>query len=97
LGADFPYGTLAVNLLGSLLIGAVMEMSVAQGVIGEDWRLVLTTGLLGGFTTYSAFSHETLAYFTRGAYATGGLYLGATLLGCFAAGLLGISVSRAFG
>jgi CrcB protein len=56
----FPWGTLAVNLLGSLLIGVVMHLAL-RGRLDEPTRLALGVGVLGGFTTYSSFNHETIA------------------------------------
>ncbi len=60
-GAAFPFGTLTVNVLGSFLIGLVMVTALERGLIGPDLRLFLTVGILGGFTTMSAFSFETFA------------------------------------
>lgn len=94
LGTGFPWGTLAVNILGSFLIGAVMDLGLRSGVIPADLRLFLATGVLGGFTTYSSFNHELLGYAERGAWAAGALYLGATVAACLAAGLLGITSAR---
>ena len=56
----FPWGTLAVNLLGCLAIGAVVQLAEARGAFSAETRLFLATGLLGGFTTFSAFGNETL-------------------------------------
>jgi len=62
---DFPYATLAVNLLGCLLIGVFYSLS-EKILINNDWKLFLTTGLCGGFTTFSAFSMESLQLFKQG-------------------------------
>ncbi len=59
--AFFPYGTLAVNGLGCLLIGVLMGLSDSRSVLGPQTRLFLLIGVLGGFTTFSTFGHETLA------------------------------------
>ena len=59
LGSDFPWGTLLVNLAGAFLIGLVQQLTVAH-VMSEEARLLLSTGVLGGLTTYSAFSYETV-------------------------------------
>jgi CrcB protein len=56
----FPWGTLAVNLLGCLAIGVVAQLAEARGAFSPETRLLLVTGLLGGFTTFSAFGNETL-------------------------------------
>ncbi|HTK93512.1 MAG TPA: fluoride efflux transporter CrcB [Verrucomicrobiae bacterium] len=60
LGADFPYGTLIVNLLGSFIIGFVQEIGGETLMISDDVRLFITTGMMGGLTTYSTFSYETV-------------------------------------
>jgi CrcB protein len=58
-GSLFPWGTLAVNLLGCFAIGALAQLAEARGAFGAEARLLLLTGLLGGFTTFSAFGNET--------------------------------------
>jgi len=94
LGAAFPFGTLAVNVLGSFFICAIMHLGVTANVISPGLRLFLTTGIMGGFTTYSAFDLETYRYAQQGAYALAALYVGATLVLCFAAGAAGDAVAR---
>lgn len=66
MGADFPYGTLAVNVVGSLLMGMVVGFFALKGQASQEFRLFLTTGILGGFTTFSAFSLETVLLWERG-------------------------------
>ncbi|UXF00668.1 camphor resistance protein CrcB [Fervidobacterium riparium] len=65
---DIPLGTLLVNALGGFLIGAIMEFSLSTELISPELRLFLTTGILGGFTTFSTFSYETVALLSDGAY-----------------------------
>ena len=60
LGLDFPYGTLIVNVVGSFLIGLVQALAEEAAVLQEPARLFLSVGVMGGFTTYSAFSFETV-------------------------------------
>lgn len=88
-GISLPQGTLIVNLAGSFLIALAME-----SMRPTDLRLMLVTGVLGGFTTYSAFNYETLAYFRQGAWGAGLLNVAATLFGCLAAGAAGFMVAK---
>jgi CrcB protein len=92
---NFPFGTLAVNVLGSFLMALIMGLALEQGRIGEDLRLVLTTGVLGGFTTYSAFNFETMRLAQTGYVSLAALNVGLTLFVCMGAGLLGLVVARA--
>jgi CrcB protein len=94
LGAAFPYGTLAVNAIGSFLICAIMHLGVSANVISPTLRLFLTTGIMGGFTTYSTFDYETYRYTQQGAYALAALNIGLTLVVCFVAGTAGDVVAR---
>ena len=75
-GPAFPYGTLAVNAIGSFLICAIMHLGVSANVIPQTLRLFLTTGIMGGFTTYSTFDYETYRYTQQGAYAMAALTWG---------------------
>lgn len=93
-GTAFPLGTLVVNVTGSFLICAIMHMGAAANVISPTARLFLTTGLMGGFTTYSAFDYETYRYTQQGAYALAALNVGLTLVACFAAGAAGDAVAK---
>src|SRR3972149_1511878 len=60
-GSLFPFGPLAVNVAGSLIIGFVLGLGAGRFLISTEWRLFLATGFCGGFTTFSTFSYETLA------------------------------------
>jgi fluoride exporter len=67
----FPYGTLAVNVVGCLLIGVLAGLAATRNIIGVDTRAFLIVGLLGGFTTYSAFGLETVELIRRGDFFVG--------------------------
>jgi CrcB protein len=95
LGPSFPFGTLTVNLVGCFLIGVVHGVALQTQRISPDARLFLATGVLGGFTTYSAFNYETLSLFEQGATVRGSIYAVATILGCVGAGVLGTWSARA--
>ena len=94
LGPAFPYGTLAVNVIGSFLLGVIMQAGLDTTVLSPTARVVLGTGVMGGFTTYSTFNYETLQYLQEGAWAMAGLNVATTLLLCLAAGALGVVVAR---
>jgi fluoride exporter len=82
MGQDFPYGTLAVNVAGSLLLGALMELANARMLLPPPWRIFLTIGLCGGFTTFSTFAYETVALASAGSWALAALNASGSLLLC---------------
>jgi CrcB protein len=94
LGAWFPYATLVVNVVGSFLLGAIMHVGLTTNLMSPNLRLVLTTGIMGGFTTYSTFNYETLEYLRGGAVWLAGLNVAATLVLCLLAGALGLAAAR---
>ena len=94
LGTSFPYATLTVNVVGSFLVGAIMHVGLTTNLMTPGLRLVLTTGVLGGFTTYSTFNYETMEYLREGAFWLAGLNVAATLLVCLLAGVLGLASAR---
>jgi CrcB protein len=94
-GPGFPYGTLAVNVIGSFLIGLLMQVSLSTELIPPALRLTLTTGVMGGFTTYSAFNYETLQLVQEGSWLLGAANLGITVGSCLVAGVLGVFAGRA--
>ena len=93
-GTSFPYGTLAVNLIGSFLIGAIMHVALTTAFLPPTARLVLVVGVLGGFTTYSGFNYETLNYLQDGAWLLGFLNMLIMIAACLAAGIAGIGSAR---
>lgn len=90
---EFPWGTFAVNVLGSFLIGVLMEM-FAEGSLSEGSRLLLAVGVLGGFTTFSAFSQETVAMITAGASTRAAGYVVASVVVCLLATWAGVAVAK---
>ena len=84
-GADFPYGTLIANIIGAVIIGLVMELSLDSAIITPNIRLFLTTGMMGGLTTFSTFSFETVSMIMNGSFIICGvnivLNLGLSLIG----------------
>ena len=93
----FPAGTLIVNVVGSFLIALVLELSIRIADFPPNLRLALTTGFMGGLTTYSSFNYESTALLTGGQVAKGILNIGITLIACLVAGGLGILLARRFG
>ena len=79
LGFGFPYGTLAVNIAGSLVMGLLAGWFAHKGDPGQTWRLFLTTGILGGFTTFSTFSLDAALLYERGELGTAALYVAASV------------------
>ncbi|HEX9502531.1 MAG TPA: fluoride efflux transporter CrcB [Thermoanaerobaculia bacterium] len=94
LGTAFPYGTLIVNSVGSFLIALIMQTSSTTEIFSPSVRAMLTTGVMGGFTTYSTFNYETSEYLREGAWlmATANIFL--TVAICLVAGFAGLSLAR---
>jgi CrcB protein len=92
----FPWGTLAVNVLGSLLMGVVFVLLVERSLPDSHLRLFFGVGLLGAFTTFSAFSLDTLALIETGASAQAAVYVLASVTACLLAALTGILITRSF-
>lgn len=93
--AALPLATLAVNIVGSVLLGALLGAATRPDAVSPELRAALGTGVLGGFTTYSAFNAETLALAQRGAWTTAATYVLATLVGALLGGWLGWHGGRA--
>jgi len=93
-GPTFPWGTLVVNLAGSFLIGLVQSLAVESLAISEDARLLLATGVMGGLTTYSAFSYETVRLAESGAWGHAWINVLVTTAACLALCLLGLTTGR---
>ena len=75
LGTGFPYATLLINITGSLVMGLVAAYFAFKGDASQHWRLFLTTGILGGYTTFSAFSLDAALLYERGELGAAALYV----------------------
>jgi CrcB protein len=95
LGIGFPWGTLTVNIVGCFAMGLIAGYFAFKGEAGQAWRLFLTTGILGGFTTFSAFSLDTAMLYERGAFGPLALYVGGSVLLSILAVFAGLAVMRA--
>ncbi|NML73721.1 fluoride efflux transporter CrcB [Rhizobium sp. S-51] len=94
LGPSFPWGTLVVNVAGSFAIGVLAELIVARYGASAELRLLLITGFLGGFTTFSAFALDAVTLFERGATVAGFAYLVLSIGASIAAAVAGIGLMR---
>ena len=94
LGTSFPWGTLAVNVIGSFLLGLLMQVGVATPLLSPTLRVALTTGVMGGFTTYSSFNYETMRYAQDGSWLLATVNVVVMLLGCLVAGFAGLLAGR---
>lgn len=96
LGTGFPYGTLTVNVVGSLTMGLMAAWFAFEGSPSQHWRLFLTTGMLGGFTTFSTFSLDTALLYERGELGLAALYVLVSVAAGIAGLFGGLAVIRSF-
>lgn len=94
LGRNFPWGTLMVNVLGSLLMGLLFVWLTERSSLGPEWRALLLVGFLGAFTTFSTFSLETLHLFTEAAYVKAMLNMLVSVVACVLATGAGMVLAR---
>lgn len=94
LSGPFPWATLLVNLAGCFLLGLIMQVALTTTSLSVEVRLLLTTGVMGGLTTYSTFNYETIKLWQEGATRFALVSFGVTTVGCLAAGLAGLVVGR---
>ena len=93
-GRTLPYGTLAVNVVGSLLLGLIMEGSLRSTLLSPELRFGITVGFLGGFTTFSTFSYETVRLLEEGSMVAAGANILLNVTVCVVAALIGIYLAR---
>ena len=94
LGPEFPYGTLIINVLGSFLIGFIQQVGLTTLAIPETTRLVLTIGIMGGLTTYSSFSYETIRLIENGSWLGAAANIVLTTCLCLVVCVLGLGLGR---
>jgi len=93
-GRSLPYGTLAVNVFGSFLLGLVMEGSLRSTLLSPEVRMGITVGFMGGFTTFSTFSFETVRLLEEGSLLQAGANVLLNIIVCIAFAALGIAMAR---
>ena len=100
-GAGFPVGTLTVNVVGSFLIGivagAILSRLPSEALSIDEWRALLITGFLGGFTTFSAFSLDVMLLWERRAFTAATAYVGGSVVLSILAVMLGLMLARGAG
>lgn len=95
-GAEFPYGTLIVNITGCFIIGAFLTLATERLSINPYWRLFITVGFVGGMTTFSSFSYETIHLLQEAEMLRAFYNVGLNILVGFSATWLGVGVARLF-
>jgi len=95
-GTNFPFGTVVVNVLGSFILGALVELSALAWSPSPEIRAMLVVGVLGAFTTFSTFSLDTVTLITRGAWLQVALYVGLSVALSIIALYMGMQIIKAF-
>jgi CrcB protein len=93
-GGAFPVGTMIVNISGSLLLGLVLRYALETPIMPPEVRALLTTGVIGGYTTFSTFSYETAALIEEGDWRRAALYVGLSVVISLAGTFLGFAGAR---
>ena len=96
LGTEFPYGTLIINVTGSLVMGLIAGYLAFRGDASQHWRLFLMTGILGGYTTFSAFSLDAALLYERGATGLAAVYVLASVILSIGGLFAGLALVRNF-
>lgn len=95
MGHGYPWGTLAVNVIGSFLMGLIVELVARRFGASQELRLFLATGILGGYTTFSAFSLDAISLYERGAPGLAAGYVALSVILAIGAVFAGLMVGRA--
>ena len=90
----YPLGTFMINITGSFFIGLIMTLAIEKFVISPKWRLAITSGFLGGFTTFSTFAYETIQLINNGRFGLAMLYAIASIAFGLIGAWVGISLAR---
>ena len=96
LGAGFPYATFFINVTGSFVMGLIAAWFAFKGDASQHWRLFLTTGILGGYTTFSAFSLDTVLLYERGETGLAALYVLSSVALAVGGLVVGLALVRHF-
>jgi len=91
---EIPFGTLTVNIIGSLLLGLILGISLKSGALSDNTMLFLATGFCGGFTTFATFSYQNQVFLRTGDYANLAIYTLGSILAGFAAIFVGLYLSK---
>ena len=94
LGPVFPYGTLAINVVGSFIVGFFIIWTTGRALVDPRWRLLVVVGFCGSFTTFSSYAFETMAYFEQGQWALMLTNILTNNLLCLGAALAGMALAR---
>ena len=94
IGSNFPYGTLAVNILGCFIIGLLMSLFAGRFLVNPKLRLMLTVGFLGGLTTFSTFSYESMMLFEEKSFYLAGMNILGSVLSCLLATWIGTAIGK---
>lgn len=95
-GLNFPYGTFVINITGSLVMGLIAGYLAFKGEASQPWRLFIMTGILGGYTTFSAFSLDSVLLYERGELGLAAFYVVGSVVLSVAGLLAGLSLMRHF-
>jgi fluoride exporter len=95
ISTNFPYGTLLINVTGSLLVGFFLAWTTERVLVDPKWRLLIAIGFCGSYTTFSSFAYETIAYLEQGHWLLFTTNILLNNLLCLAAVLAGIALARA--
>jgi CrcB protein len=94
LGPVFPYGTLAINVLGSFVLGFFLSWTTERTIVDPRWRLLIAVGFCGGYTTFSSYAYETVAFFQQGQWTLMAVnFFANNLLACVAV-VAGMALAR---